>query len=151
MDPEETTQDIPAHHPTEAASAEEQTDDDAQPSDERVRALEQQVDQARAEADAGVEETSALRAQLSDVLDRYRALLLARDPDVPEELVCGDTVAEIESSYERAAALVDRLRRRAAEQSAQDRVPAGAPARRGPDTSALSPQQKIMLGLQRSN
>lgn len=151
MDPEETTQDVPAHHPPEAAPAEEHADDDAPPSDERVRALEQQVDQASAEADAGVEETSALRAQLSDVLDRYRALLLARDPDVPEELVRGDTAAEIESSYERAAALVDRLRRRAAEQSAQDRVPAGAPARRGPDTSALSPQQKIMLGLQRSN
>ena len=144
MDPEETTQDIPAHHPPEAAPAEEQADDDAPPSDEPEW-------QPRSNADAGTEDASALRAQLSDVLDRYRALLLARDPDVPEELVRGDTAAEIESSYERAAALVDRMRRRASEQATQDRVPAGAPARRGPDTSALSPQQKIMLGLQRSN
>ena len=151
MDPEETKQDAPANTPPEAEPAGEQADGGAPPSDELLQSLEQQAEQARAEAAATVEEASALRAQLSDVLDRYRALLLARDPDVPEELVRGDTVAELESSYERAAALVDRLRRRAAEQSAQERVPAGAPARRGPDTSALSPQQKIMLGLQRSN
>ena len=151
MDPEETTQDVPLHQPPEAESAGSSADDAAPPPDERLHDLERQAEEARAEAAANSQDAAALRAQLSDVLDRYRALLLARDPDVPEDLVWGDTAADLEASYERAAALVDRLRRRAAEQSAQDRVPAGAPARRGPDASALSPQQKIMLGLQQPN
>ena len=156
MDPEETTQEnVPAHEPPEAEAAVEPADDAAPPPDDRLHALERQAEQARAEAAANSEDAAALRAQLADVLDRYRALLLAGDPDVPEDLVRGETAAELEASYERAAGLVDRLRRRAAEQSAQDRVPArvpaGAPARRGPDASALSPQQKIMLGLQQPN
>jgi hypothetical protein len=144
MDPEETTQDIAPHQQQEAEHAEVLADDSESPPHGPV-------DQPLDDAAVGDDDASTLRTQLSDVLGRYRALLLARDPDVPEELVHGDTVAELESSYERAAALVDRLRRRAAEQTAQDRVPAGAPARRGPETSALSSQKKIMLGLQRPN
>lgn len=152
MDPEEATQDIAAQEPQEPAAEEEsEYDEAAQPPEERIQALELQAEQARVEAAAHVEEAAALRAQLSDALERYRGLLLARDPDVPEELVVGDSIAELESSYERASGLVGRLRGRAAEQAAQERVPAGAPARRGPDVSSLSPQQKIILGLQRPN
>ena len=151
MDPEETPQEVAAHEPVEAEAAEEPAHDAAPPPDERLHDLERQAEEARAEAAANAEDAAALREQLADVLDRYRALLLAKDPDVPEDLVRGGTAAEIEASYERAAGLVGRLRRRAAEQSMQERVPAGAPARRGPDASALSPQQKIMLGLQRPN
>ena len=78
-------------------------------------------------------------------------MLLARDPDVPVEMVQGGSVAELESSYERASGLVERLRRRASEHAAQARVPAGAPARRGLDLGGLTPQQKIVQGLQQSN
>ena len=123
----------------------------APPLEERVAALELQAEQAQAEAAARGEEASALRTELAEVLQRYRGLLLARDPDVPDELVHGETVAELEASYERATGLVERLRRRAAEQSARERVPAGAPARRAPDSAGLTPQQKILLGLQRPN
>ena len=96
-------------------------------------------------------EAESLRSQLADTLERYREMLLARDPDVPVEMVQGESVAELESSYERAAGLVERLRRRAAEHAAQARVPAGAPARRGLDLGGLTPQQKIVQGLQQSN
>ena len=116
--------------------------------EERVQTLEQQVEQARAEAAAHGEEASSLRLQLADALERCRTLLLARDPDVPEELVQGGTIDELEASYGRASTLVEQLRRQATDHAAQERVPAGAPARRGPDPSSLSSQQKIMLGLQ---
>lgn len=125
-------------------------EDDA-PLEERVPALELLAEQAQAEAAARSGEASALRAELAEALTRYRGLLLGRDPDVPEELVQGESVAELEASFERAAGLVDRMRRRAAEQTVRDRVPAGAPTRRSPDSAALSPQQKILLGLQQAN
>ncbi|MDE2801737.1 MAG: hypothetical protein OXK21_02495 [Chloroflexota bacterium] len=158
MDPEETTQseatevieDVVAEEPAgiETSTAE---DSEAPQLEERVAALELRAEEAQAEAAARREEASALRTELVEVLQRYRGLLLARDPDVPEELVRGETVAELEVSYERAVGLVDRLRRRAVEQSARERVPAGAPARRSPDSAGLTPQQKILLGLQGSN
>ena len=158
MEREEAAQ-TEATQATEIETAEESVGAEAFPADdgaappleERVAALELQAEQAQAEAAARGEEASALRTELAEVLRRYRGLLLARDPDVPDELVHGETVAELEASYERATGLVERLRRRAAEQSARDRVPAGAPARRAPDSAGLTPQQKILLGLQRPN
>ena len=156
MDPEQETQDTA----TEETATEETAEtadtgaamDEAAPAwEERVQELQQEAEQARAAAVAHGAEAESLRAQLADTLERYREMLLARDPDVPVEMVQGESVAELESSYERASGLVERLRRRAAEHAAQARVPAGAPARRGLDLGGLTPQQKIVQGLQQSN
>ena len=151
MDPEQETQDTateetPVIEDTGAAM------DEATPAwEERVQELQQEAEQARAASVAHGAEAESLRSQLADTLARYREMLLARDPDVPVEMVQGESVAELESSYERASGLVERLRRQAAEHAAQARVPAGAPARRGPDLGGLTPQQKIVQGLQQSN
>ena len=151
MDPEQETQDTA----TEETPVTEDTGaamDEAAPAwEERVQELQQEAEQARAASVAHGAEAESLRSQLADTLERYREMLLARDPDVPVEMVQGGNVAELESSYERASGLVERLRRRAAEHAAQARVPAGAPARRGPDLGGLTPQQKIVQGLQQSN
>ena len=149
MDPEQETQDTATEEtPVTAESADtEAVMDEAAPAwEERVQELQQEAEQARAAAVAHGAESESLRSQLADTLERYREMLLARDPDVPVEMVQGGNVAELESSYERASGLVERLRRRAAEHAAQARVPAGAPARRGPDLGGLTPQQKIVQG-----
>ena len=150
MDPEQEAQQATVEDPAELEPGED-APDDTPAWEERLQALEQQAEQASAEAAANSEAAAALRAQLSDTLERYRALLLQRDPDVPGELVSGDSVGELEASYERASALVEQLRLRAAGRAAEERVPAGAPARRGADPANLTPQEKIMLGLQRGN
>ena len=152
MDPEVETQEAVEKEADEDAAQPEETPGEADLAWlERRQAMEGEAAKAREEAAAHGEEAADLRAQLSDALERYRALLLAHDPDVPTDLVQGGSVAELDASYERASALVEQLRLRAQEQAAQDRVPAGAPARRTADTAGLSPQQKIMLGLQQGN
>lgn len=135
---------------TEVAEEEAPTEAETPTREERVQALEQQAEQASAEAASNGERAATLQSQLTEALDRYRTLLLAGDPDVPAELVEGETIAELDASYHRASALVERLRRQASERAAGERVPTGAPARRGADLAGLTPQQKIMLGLQRS-
>ena len=151
MDPEQETQDTATEETPETEDTEAAMDEAAPAWEERVQELQQEAEQARAAAVAHGAEAESLRSQLADTLARYREMLLARDPDVPVEMVQGESVAELESSYERASGLVERLRRRAAEHAAQARVPAGAPARRGPDLGGLTPQQKIVQGLQQSN
>ena len=151
MDPEQETQDTATEETPQTEDAEAEMDVAAPAWEERVQELQQEAEQARAAAIAHGAEAESLRSQLADTLARYREMLLARDPDVPVEMVQGGSVAELESSYERASGLVERLRRRAAEHAAQARVPAGAPARRGPDLGGLTPQQKIVQGLQQSN
>ncbi len=151
MDPEQETQDTATEETPETEDTGAAMDEAAPAWEERVQELQQEAEQARATAVAHGAEAESLRSQLADTLERYREMLLARDPDVPVEMVQGESVAELESSYERAAGLVERLRRRAAEHAAQARVPAGAPARRGLDLGGLTPQQKIVQGLQQSN
>ena len=151
MDTEQETQDTATEETPVTEDTEAVMDEAAPAWEERVQELQQEVEQARAASVAHGAEAESLRSQLADTLERYREMLLARDPDVPVEMVQGESVAELESSYERASGLVERLRRQAAEHAAQARVPAGAPARRGPDLGGLTPQQKIVQGLQQSN
>ena len=151
MDPEQETQDTATEETPETEDTGAAMDEATAAWEERAHELQQEAEQAREAAAIHGAESEALRAQLSDTLERYRELLLARDPDVPVEMVQGGSVAELESSYESASGLVERVRRRASEQAAQERVPAGAPARRGPDLASLTPQEKIARGLQRYN
>ena len=150
MDPEDVNAEEETLQTEETVAVDEgEVVDDPAP-DERMEDLQRQADDARAEAAANGAVADALRTQLAEALQRYRELLLSKDPDVPPDMVEGDTIAELEASYTRASALVETLRLKAAEQAAQQRVPAGAPARRAMDSTSLTPQQKIMLGLQQS-
>ncbi|MBI4329341.1 MAG: hypothetical protein HY685_05715 [Chloroflexi bacterium] len=92
-------------------------------------------------------EVEMLRKELATALQGYRLALLQASPELPEEMVQGESVAALESSLQRARALVARVRTTLEAEQARGRVPAGAPPRRAPDLSALSPQEKIAYGL----
>ncbi|MBI2855418.1 MAG: hypothetical protein HYX93_01050 [Chloroflexi bacterium] len=93
------------------------------------------------------EELAAARAQLEQAVALYHSALLASEPDIPEELVKGATVTEIDASLAQARQMVERVRSQLEAQASQERVPLGAPARSAPNLSVLSPQEKILLGL----
>lgn len=80
---------------------------------------------------------------------KYRSLLLANSPEVPEELVQGEMVEEVEASFARARQVVERVKRGLEARLQGERVPAGAPPRMGLDLSGLSPTEKIAYGLAR--
>lgn len=90
-----------------------------------------------------------LKGHLEQAVARYRQQLLAQSPEVPEELVKGETVAEVEASLAAAQKLVERVRRQLEARLSAERVPPGAPARTRPDLSALSPKDKIAYALAR--
>jgi len=94
------------------------------------------------------QEVEALQAGLKAAAGKYRDALLASRPEVPPDLVGGETVEEVDQQLEGALRMVTQLLRSHLESQAQAlRVPTGAPARRAPDLSALSPAEKIVHGL----
>ena len=95
------------------------------------------------------EELSSLREELSKALNSYRETLLEKAPEVPEELVKGETVEEMDASFAAAREMVERVRGRLEAKAQMERVPTGAPARTSPDLSSLSPMEKIAHGLSR--
>lgn len=90
---------------------------------------------------------TALEAQLAEAAALYRELALAAHPEVPADLVTGATTREVAAALATAKATVAQVRQRLAAQAAAERVPAGAPARRGLDPTGLSPREKIAHGL----
>ena len=115
----------------------------------RVQELEAEVQRIHSTLEEREQELSSLREQVDSAATRYRAVLLASAPEVPEELVQGKTIDELDTSLASARIIVEKIAQKLESQEPSDRVPAGAPPRRPPDLSALSPQEKILYGLQR--
>jgi uncharacterized protein (DUF3084 family) len=88
-----------------------------------------------------------LESGLSQAVTAYRALVIKSNPGVPEELVAGGSVAEIDDSLAGAQTLVDRVRQELEAEIAAARIPAGAPQRGTIDLSALSPREKIQYAV----
>ena len=105
---------------------------------------------ARDEELAGLrQEAETLQVSLKAAASKYRDALLAGRPDVPPDLVSGETVEEVDQQLEAALRMVAQLRSHLESQAQALRVPTGAPARRAPDLSARSPGEKIADGLSR--
>ena len=88
-----------------------------------------------------------LESSLSQAVSAYRTQVVKSNPGVPEELVAGGSVAEIDDSLASAQALVDRVRQELEAEIAAARIPAGAPQRGTIDLSALSPREKIQYAV----
>jgi septal ring factor EnvC (AmiA/AmiB activator) len=100
-------------------------------------------------------EVESLKAALAEsagreqsAASRYRELVLAREPELPADLVQGGTVDEVEESLSRARQTVAQVRQHLEQQAQALRVPSGAPVRGAPDLDALSPTEKIRQGLE---
>jgi len=94
-------------------------------------------------------ELSTTREQVQDAALRYREALLSASPEVPADMVGGETLEEVEASLAAARQTVSQIRQHLESQTQSSRVPAGAPPRQAPDLSALTPEEKIRIGLER--
>ncbi len=90
---------------------------------------------------------SELESRLSQAVSSYRALVVKSNPAVPEELITGDSIEEIDHSLASAQVLVDRVRQGLGAEIAAAKIPAGAPLRTPLDFSALSPKEKIQYAI----
>ena len=88
-----------------------------------------------------------LNERLSQAAASYKALVIQSNPDVPEELVTGDSIEAINNSLASAKELVSKVRKSMETEISLARVPAGAPERTAPDLSSLSPREKIQYAI----
>ena len=108
--------------------------------DAELAALSDEVAAARSEAEE-------MRGGLRSAAEKYRQAVLANRAEVPPDLVGGETVEEVDRQLEAALRMVSQLKSHLESQAQAQRVPTGAPARRTPDTAALTPTEKISYGL----
>ncbi len=99
--------------------------------------------------------SQSLRERLTAAAISYRTAVLATAPDVPPELVSGQTPEEIDASLEAARGIVAAVRERSpnpdvAQPPPAVSVPSGAPVRTEPDLAGMSAIDKIKYALTRS-
>ena len=114
---------------------------------EKIGALDEQLSTARTDLAAAQADNDGLHAHLQAAVGKYRQVLLAAAPEVAEEMVDGGSIEDVDAAMERARQMVLQVRERLESQAQAGRVPVGSPPRAAPDLSALSPIEKIRLGL----
>lgn len=124
---------------------------------EKVAVLESQVE-AKASVITGLEgqlarlshDFEGAKAAYAYAVEDYKMLAASSNPLVPAEAISGATIEEVKDSLGRAFKLVASVQESLAKQAQATSVPAGAPARAGLDTSAMSTKEKINYGLEQA-
>ncbi len=84
---------------------------------------------------------------LAQAVASYKTLVVEANPEIPAELINGDTIEDINESLENARALIDKVKQGIEAEASRTKVPAGAPQRVPLDLSVLSPREKIQYAI----
>ena len=106
-----------------------------------------EISQAKARVSELEQLAGEIESKLADAASSYRALAIAANPQVLEELVTGNTIEEINASLEKAVNLVSRVKQGLEAEITSTRVPAGAPERAPINLEGLSPREKIQYAI----
>ena len=122
--------------------------------DTRVKEIEQALNAKDGEIGQLQQTVSDLKTQLDtantslkQAVVGYRAQVVQANPEIPPELITGETFEAIENAVANAGKLVGKVKEKLAAAQTRTRIPPGAPPRRPPDLSALSPREKIQQGI----
>ena len=133
---------------------EEQTRAEMAERDDRIEELESllgaardQLESRKGDLDNAFAETAALQEEKEKAMCGYRDALRLAHPEIPPDLIRGETVEELSASVESAQALVQKVRTALQSEKDAARVPAGAPVGSGPDLTGLSAREKIAAGV----
>ncbi len=96
-------------------------------------------------------EVARHRAEARAVLARYREAILVAEPDLPPDLVQGETLEDLDAAVASAREVVARVRERVRDETSTRGFPVGAPGRDRRDRGVqgvLTPAEKIARGLE---
>jgi len=88
-----------------------------------------------------------INATLAQAIASYKSLVMQTNPEIPVELLAGDTIEVVNESLQNARTLVDKVKKGIEAEISKTRVPAGAPQRTPLDLSVLSPREKIQYAI----
>jgi hypothetical protein len=115
--------------------------------DALIADLQARLNEAEQAAQALRAEGVAMSEARDQAVVRYLAAARALNPSIPEDVIAGGTIEEIDASVEKAKAIADSVRTTLEAQAKEAKVPAGAPTRGEISLEGLSPREKIAAGL----
>jgi len=106
--------------------------------------LESSLSEAKSQSEAL---TTSLKEARDQAVAKYATMAKALNPTIPEDMISGETIAEIDASVEKAKGLVAAVKKTLETEASAAKVPAGAPTR-GETTEGMTPRDKIAAGIQ---
>ncbi len=140
--------------PDELAVRLAQKEETLQQATRRIAELEQLVTELEEKA-ASLEKSLAESEQKLAEAERafslavasYTAQIIEANPQIPAELITGETIEAVDSSLKTARTLINKIKEGLEAEIKTARIPAGAPPRVPIDFSSLSPREKIQHGI----
>lgn len=108
-----------------------------------IEALRAGLETARAEA---AEARASAAEESQRLTERYRGALLQMLPEIPPDLIHGESVEELDRAADAAREMMTRAREQLRAETAS-RIPTGSPLRGTADLQSLSPSEKIRAGI----
>jgi len=122
--------------------------------DSRITELETALSEAKQESEAKASELAASVVALAGAKEaseaansRYREALVAGHPEIPQELIVGNSIDELFDSVEKGKGIVESVKKAMESTAAATKVPVGAPTRGAIPTEGMSPREKIAAGI----
>jgi DNA repair exonuclease SbcCD ATPase subunit len=108
-----------------------------------LKAKESEISSLKKEHDELKQALDEAGKSVAQAVAAYKEAVVQANPDLPAELITGDTIDAVKESVKNARAIVDKVRQEMEAQTAKTRVPPGAPGRAPVDFSGLSALEKI--------
>ena len=122
---------------------------------ERIDTLEASLAERDTSLATAVAENETLKKSIADLttahnaaVTEYRKLAVSSNPIFTADMLVGDTIPAINAAMTRITELAATVRSKIEADIKAISVPAGAPERDGPDTSGLSPRDKIKYAVE---
>jgi len=114
--------------------------------DAKLAELEAALSEAKQGSEASATELASVKEARDEAVSKYLGMAKASNPQVPQDIISGETIAEIDASVEKGKGLVASVKKTLESETAAAKVPAGAPTR-GETTEGMSNKDMIAAGL----
>jgi chromosome segregation ATPase len=114
--------------------------------DARLADLETALSEAKQGSEASTAELASVKEARDQAVSKYLGMAKASNPQVPGDMISGETIEEIDASVEKGKGLVTAVKKTLESETAAAKVPAGAPTR-GETTEGMSNKDMIAAGL----
>lgn len=112
-----------------------------------IQDKDREIDGLKNAVAAGHEQVKALNHRLESTMAAYRQAVISSNPDLPDELIGGNSIEEIEQSVAKARNIAERIRKEIEAAAARHSIPAGTPVRHEENPAGFSSRDKIQYAL----
>jgi vacuolar-type H+-ATPase subunit I/STV1 len=113
----------------------------------RITELEASLNVVSQAGEAAATELASMKEAHAKAVSKYLDASRALNPTIPQDVIVGSTVEEIDASLGKAKAIATAIKANLEAQAKEAKVPAGAPTRGEISLEGLSPREKIAAGI----